>query len=141
MHASMSNIIPRTSLTQVQSLSPARSFLKLTKLYLSSGKDRKRHLRVQKVPLNTWRCRLVPPCVDVWVSISMVSGGPGPVFGTLDMVPYLGTRSNVMIIALATSIIIYEKAQKKFVELIHPISSIISMYMMMQFSSAVDGTT
>ena len=141
----MLTVHPRTYLKQVQSPSPIRIFFILTKSLVFPGNYGKIHLRDWIVPSNSWCCRLVPPCTDVmmssmyqyiWVRLSWVCGGPGPALGIFVMVSYPGTRSNVLKLALVTSVGVSEKSQKNLGYSTHPICSTILIQMMTQFSSA-----
>ena len=67
-------------------------------------------------------------------------GRPINVLAILEMVPYLGTRSDVLKMALAMSISVSEKRQNTLDESTHTTISTISMHMMMQYPLASNRT-
>ena len=71
----------------------------------------------------------------------MVWGGPRPVSGIAEMVPYAGTGSDVCTKAFAMSVSVSENAQKYLGESTHPINRTRSMQIIMQSSSDATGMT
>ena len=150
MPDSVSTVQPMTYLTQVQSTSPTRRFVAVTESFILLEKYGKIHLRAHMVLSKTWSCNLIPPCTivmtssmyqSIWVSMYRVCGRPSTVFGILEMVLYLVTGSEVLKMALATSISVSEKVQKNLNESIHTVVSTISMQMMIQSLLASNGNT
>ena len=76
----------------------------------------------------------------VWVKLSRMCVGPCPVLGVFEMSPYLGTRSDVLTMAVATSVSIFEKAQKNLGEFTHTISITMLVPLIMQYFSVGNGT-